>query len=376
MNYNVTLLEAVEEKINGSVTAISEIKKKLNTCALTKYKSAKECLDLYNMIFNNSLENEITVSDWGIVYNTLFNDTTFISKFSDYIVMWQPARTDGMFSHLVKLIESELKEINQDKNPKKAKIFLSEAKTVFSLLNMKFESISNAVHNAAVRDSKITEFLTVIRQVLTNYMFYMDKLMSYIKEDGDNDELAYFVHIPLTEDAQELLNMIEKQLNYYNKTDPINEGIVNKVKEAALEAKVKNQKLERAFNDTITKKVNEMRTKRRQEKHAEMVGESLAINRRIKRFLKVAPVALISPITSAILYCTGTVIDRKTDKRDRDILINQLKDELEIIEEKIAVADRAGDDKGKIELIRLRQKLSHEYERVTHIRFDPSRIGK
>ena len=107
-----------------------------------------------------------------------------------------------------------------------------------------------------------------------------------------------------------------------------------------------------------------------------MVGEALRINHEIKRLLGSLAVGAINPAIGVILWVTSVVIDRQTDKRDRDILVGQIKDELEIIEEKISQAERNGDDKAKIELIRLRQKLQKEYERINRIKFDNSRIAK
>ena len=76
---------------------------------------------------------------------------------------------------------------------------------------------------------------------------------------------------------------------------------------------------------------------------------------------------------AVITYIVSIVIDRETDKKDRDILVGQLKDELEIIEEKISIAERNGDDKAKIELIRLRQKIQREYRRITKLPYEGSR---
>ena len=40
------------------------------------------------------------------------------------------------------------------------------------------------------------------------------------------------------------------------------------------------------------------------------------------------------------------------------------------------MAERNGDDKAKIELIRFRQKLQREYERITKIRYDKVRADQ
>ena len=124
------------------------------------------------------------------------------------------------------------------------------------------------------------------------------------------------------------------------------------------------------------KKVKQAREKRRNKKHAEMVGEALRINDELKRLLRSLGIGLFSPALGVITWVISVVIDRATDKKDRDILVGQLKDEMEIVEEKISIAERNGDDKGKIELMRIRQKLRREYERIQGYRFDADRMNR
>ena len=80
--------------------------------------------------------------------------------------------------------------------------------------------------------------------------------------------------------------------------------------------------------------------------------------------------AIISPAVAATVLLIDLVIDSKTKVNDRRILIRQLEDEMEIVDEKISQAERNGDDKGKVELMRSRQKLKNEYERVSKHKFE------
>ena len=75
----------------------------------------------------------------------------------------------------------------------------------------------------------------------------------------------------------------------------------------------------------------------------------------------------------------GTIIKYNLHKRvaiiEIDFAGNKSKIQLgiEIIEEKISIAERNGDDKAKIELIRLRQKIQREYRRITKLPYEGSR---
>ena len=109
---------------------------------------------------------------------------------------------------------------------------------------------------------------------------------------------------------------------------------------------------------------------RRNRRQAEIVGETLPIFKQIKRILRTAGLAIISPAVAATVLLIDLVIDSKTKVNDRRILIRQLEDEMEIVDEKISQAERNGDDKGKVELMRSRQKLKNEYERVAKHKFE------
>lgn len=63
-------------------------------------------------------------------------------------------------------------------------------------------------------------------------------------------------------------------------------------------------------------------------------------------------------------YLVGAAIDKKNDKKVRREILGNLEDELEITEEKIKYAESKGDNKEKYELIRIRNKLKREIDRV------------
>lgn len=373
MIHNIILQEAIDKTFNPA-PIVSDFKRLMNTCALTKFKSESECAKLYSGFFVNQLETEepLTFEQWCLIYTSLLNDVKFTNNMCNFIAMYQPKLYTGMFVPLMNLIDSEL-------NMKKANRvrYLSDAKAFFNFLQVKMDSIGETI-KAQVNDQNVIKFIVTINGVITTDIFYINNL---IHKEMDNahspDDISYVVRTPITEDVTDLLETLQNYDKWSsNYKDTLNEGIVNTAKEKAKELYVKEQKASRAFDEFVMKKVKKIRQDRRNRKHAEMVGEALRINHEIKRLLGSLAVGAINPAIGVILWVTSVVIDRQTDKRDRDILVGQIKDELEIIEEKISQAERNGDDKAKIELIRLRQKLQKEYERINRIKFDNSRIAK
>lgn len=374
---NILLQEAVERTTFDPAPIISDFKKLMNTCKLTKFRSDGECSRLFSGFFMNNVEasEPLTFEQWCVLYTTLLNDTGFCANMCLFMAIWQPSSYMGMFRPLTNLIDSELSQMTKNQIR-----YLSDAKAFMQFMQMKFNSIGETI-KSQTNDQNAIKFIVTVDGVINTNVFYINNLIQRCIDNGyDKDAIEHVmtIHEPLAEDVQEILDLLENYDNWVSKycAGPMNEAIVNKVKEAAKVAQVKSEKASRAFDEFVMKRVKKARENRRNRKHAEMVGEALRINREVKRLLGSLAVGAISPAVGVILWVGSVVVDRQTDKRDRDILIGQIKDELEIIEEKISQAERNGDDKAKVELIRLRQKLQHEYERINRFRFDPQRLHK
>lgn len=373
---NYFFQEAVSNVFNPA-PIVSDFKKALNSCNLTKYRSPDACALFYSGFFMNHLDMEMTFPQWCQVYNTLLTDEKFCSQLCLYIALYHPVEYTGMFQSLTNLMDAEVSEMHANRLR-----YLSDAKAFFNFMQNRFDSIGTTI-KAQTSDQEAMKFLTVINTVISSKIFYVNKLVERtINASYDKDDIVHEYHdIPLEEDAKELISLIEHGeawINNYiaNDKEPMNEGIVNKAKEAAKVAAVKSEKASRAFDELVMKKYKEYVRKRQNRKHSEMVGEALRVNHEIKRLLYTLPLSLINPAWTVIAWVTSVVIDRQTDKKDRNVLIGQLKDELEIVEEKIQMAERNGDDKAKIELIRLRQKLQREYERINKLPFDNARMQR
>lgn len=367
---NVYLIEVVS-KSNDLNQIISEIKKCLNVCRLSKFKSVGECVTFYSAFFLNSLQNDVNlnVEEWGTIYNTLLNDNVFCNNLSLYIVSYHPQEYTSMFGTIRNMIPVEL-------NTTKNKIrYLSQTKATLMMIQKGFTSVSEMTRIQTLNPDSV-KFLTVILTSIDSIIMYVNKLLNNeMANSVKDDDITITMHGTfLTEDGKNLIDVINSAyelIGPYNECVDIllNEGIVNKAKEAVQAAAVKMKKMQQNFDEKVMRAWKKLQTERRNRKHAEIVGEALRITNEIKRLMISAPAALISPALAVIIWAGTLAIDRHTDKKDRDILVGQIKDELEIVEEKIQIADRKGDDKERIELIRIRQKLVKEYERISKMRY-------
>ena len=382
MPINIYLQEAAEPSGVKPNEIISGIKKQLNVCRLAKFRSEGENGKFYSAFFLSTLDLEVqpSMEDWGLIYNTLLCDNVFVDNLCLFVTMYRPFSYANIFHPLYNLV------INGLETAGKRKIaYLGNAKAIFSMLQMKFQMISNIIIGQ-IRDPETMKFLTVIDQTLQQFIFQLYHMtQETLEKEADPDDIkpiigTSIVDAPLTENVQEFIDLLEHAdewiSNYManDNTQYLDEGVVKNAVMKAKEAKLKAEKATKAFEEFVMKKFREMTIKRRNAKHSEMVGESLRIVREIKRLLKSGAIGILSPTLGVIHWIVTLFIDKKTDKEDRKVLIGEIKDELEIIEEKITMAERNGDDKAKIELIRYRQKLQKEYERILHVKYDKERL--
>ena len=316
------------------------------------------------------------MNEWGAIYTKLLSNDPFCADMALYITCYQPTIYTGIFMPFWNLIQSELSEMKKNRIR-----YLALVKGLVAMMQTRMDGIGNLV-KVQIHDPNVIKFITVINQVLGKMIFDINALMSeemekatkpgditLSKPQASPPQESYIV----SETARELIYMFEHTEDWIRENlgeSMLAEGVVSNVRTGVKQVAVAGDKLSKRFEEAVTKKVMKLREERRNRKHSEMVGESLRIMRAIKLFLRTGGIAIISPAIAAIQFIVSVVYDRATDRRDRAVLVGQLKDELEILEEKINMAERNGDDKERIQLIRLRQKLVKEYERIQKTRYD------
>jgi len=371
---NMLLQEAIETK-SGADAVVASIKKLMNTAKLTKYKSTDSCAKFYSTFFLCTLPEDVeaqpTVNDWGYIYTALLSNDPFCADLAAYMALYHPAIYTGIFSPLWGLIQSEVTTMKQNRVR-----YLTLTKTMIAMLQTRMAGVGELVRSQ-INDPEALKFVTIVDQVLNQMVFDLtSQIQTEIAKAADPDDIVYSTKGDasyLSETAEEIISLLESADAFIDQkqAEYLDEGIVNNVKESAKATLVAKKKAENEFDEFVMKKVKKLREERRNKKHAEMVGESLRINREIKRLLRSGAIGILNPAWGVISYVISVVYDRATDKKDRAILVGQLKDELEIVEEKIQMAERNGDEKARIELIRFRQKLQREYERIQRMRWDP-----
>lgn len=163
----------------------------------------------------------------------------------------------------------------------------------------------------------------------------------------------------------ELNLLTEEQISLLFDDTILEAGIIDKVKKnASMGKKIVKQKeeqMDRWFNKTLKEIQGETRNKSRED----IVENSLPkLSKMIKRAIALGVTWAINPAIAAITAMTMITTSKYTTEKEKKRVLSELKKELEIVEEKIKDADSNGDRKEKYELIRLRQKLTTDIDRI------------
>lgn len=366
---NLYITEASE-----SLKKIDKIKKdlrrKLNACKLASFKSETDCADFYSVFFSNCLPENfiITSTEWFALYQDLMNEKNFFSNLVYFIGYWNPADYSMLFRGLRTLVDQEVNDLN----PKSRGAFLAGAAANFNRLSLSFDTIYELIKRDMIKP-ELHSFAKNCVMVLKQYSSEVIGMLNADAPDG-TDELGLKTYVRsadyLSEEGKALLDGLDKLCSMiedaYCDEIAMNEGIVSTAKDRANAALVKKRQVVDFMDRSLFKMYDTWRKRKETKNHEEMMGETLKISSAIKKIFRTfISYQIFGPIGAIITAIVGFAIDKRTSKNDRIKIMNDIKDEIEIVNEKIQIAERNGDDKAKIEMIRIRQKLHREYGRIT-----------
>ena len=148
MPINIYLQEAAEPSGVKPNEIISGMKKQLNNCRLAKFRSEELNGKFYSAFFLSTLDMEAqpSIEDWGLIYNTMLCDNVFVDNLCLFVTMYRPFSYANIFHPLYNLVINGLETAG-----KRKVAYLGNAKVVFSMLQMKFQMISNII-TGQIRD--------------------------------------------------------------------------------------------------------------------------------------------------------------------------------------------------------------------------------
>ena len=154
--------------------------------------------------------------------------------------------------------------------------------------------------------------------------------------------------------------MLDDAIYYAN----LNEGrVIDKVKEL----KYRADKSVNKMDDKVGEKIRDIQNDIKEDiREREIKRLPVKVSKLIRIACTVGVAWAINPAIAMVAAATSAVITKEMSLRERDKLITELKEEYEIVEEKIKDADNAGDKNKKYELMRLRNQIGKNIQRLSY----------
>ena len=165
--------------------------------------------------------------------------------------------------------------------------------------------------------------------------------------------------------------LVEYSILSYDQKDQLfseailSEGVVDGVKRTAKQVDKTIKNKEKAMDEWFDKTLKDIRQRSRDKSRDALVEDRFPqLSKMIKRAIHIGASWCISPAMAAIDVVVTFIMSKRAKDKERKRLVSELKNELDIVEEKIKDADSASDRKKKYELMRLRHKLQYEVDRL------------
>jgi hypothetical protein len=151
----------------------------------------------------------------------------------------------------------------------------------------------------------------------------------------------------------------------------LTEGVIDNakssVKQAARTVSFKNKQYSQLLNSKLNRSIKDARESSKQRSYDKLINRTVDVTRILKTAMGGGVAALIvGPYIAAVGLLAKVALDKKTELKHKKRILFDLKTEKVITEEKIKIADRNGDDKTKIKLMRINEELSRNIERIRY----------
>ena len=292
-----------------------DLKKKLNTCKHSNFKSHPDCSDFYSVFFCNALPEDyiITATEWFGLYSDLLNEKTFYSNLVYFVGYWKPSEYGMMFKGLRNLINQELEVMKTSRTQ-----YLGQMCSNMEKLYNTFNAIYITLRKDLIQPDLMV-FAKTILNVIDQYTSEISNLMhKELRNDEKTDQLGLKVYVRdedyISEDATEFIGTLQTLCDMldetFNKT--LDEGIVSKAKDAANLAQIKERRVVDFIDRNVYKAYNNWRKRKETKNHEQMMGETLRISRLIKQAFGVYMTwKIFNPIAGIITALVTTDIDHR-----------------------------------------------------------------
>lgn len=180
-----------------------------------------------------------------------------------------------------------------------------------------------------------------------------------IRLDNTNETMAEAVAVSILE------NLVGKEYPKYELLDEAS------IRDVARNVKNKVVQADKAVSSKIDNTVDSIKASAKKllmpDAKEDLIKDTMPpLSKLIKQAVAVGAAWAINPVLGAITAVVAVALSRKVKRNARRQLLAELREELELVEEKIKDAESKGDNKNKYQLMRLRNKLKTSIEKIKY----------
>jgi hypothetical protein len=206
------------------------------------------------------------------------------------------------------------------------------------------------------------------RDIVDQHIAFLKEKSDYVKSRSKKNltECANYEYNVLVELGLEELEEL------FPETETMTEGTVtDAVKRGIRKAKFIDKKISRKIDNAVQRVLDDYREARKNDMEDKIIKSTFRASKLLKRLLGSGLIGLLAgpqnAAGAALLYLiVRFAIDKKTETKYKQKLLNDLKEELRIVEEKRNDADREGDNKAKYRLMRLESQLKRSIDKIQY----------
>ena len=250
-----------------------------------------------------------------------------------------------------KLIENKVNEKEVDKVIAKYKKQLAKIK----------EDIEKEDDPDKRQDLKL--YAGNIDDAISNLETYKSNMFIYDDEDEDGFIDECF------EPLLEVLDYIGTINNFelLDEASKINHKIKHSVKKTKRKIKTVDKRTSNKIDDKADTLITDIKKSLTSDKREDIIRNNLPkLSKIIKSGILLGTAAAINPALAVVGALTSIALSKKIKAKERTRILNELKHELEITEEKIKDAEADNDRKKKYQLMRLKNSLQRDIDRIRY----------
>lgn len=178
----------------------------------------------------------------------------------------------------------------------------------------------------------------------------------------------------------ETFNDLLEDVSYLNENDIITEGVktgLRKVKDKVTNTVVKytvgDKRLSDQLNEKFNRFLNMIRQDQKSNAYDKYVKDTVNLSQTLKNFFGSVLLGTLIPggipvklVSAAIAMAVKVAIDRRVNDKYKQTILNDLRFELKVTQEKIQDANVRGDTRAKYRLIRIENQLQRAIQRIKY----------